>query len=51
MEEDCLGCRLTSGGGLLAASAYIYHQSSNKVKLNRVGMLIVSAGRILIFFF
>lgn len=46
MEEDCLGCRLVSGGGLIAAGAFIYYQASSKTKFNKTGMIIVSAGNI-----
>ncbi|KAG5681739.1 hypothetical protein PVAND_011148 [Polypedilum vanderplanki] len=42
-EDDCLGCRLASGGGLFAASIYIYRHSLNKSRINRNGMLLFSA--------
>lgn len=47
MEEDCLACRLASGGGLIVASSYIYHQASSKSRLNKIGMLFISAGEII----
>lgn len=44
-DDDCLGCRLASGGGLFLAAIYIYRQSLNqKTKFNRNGMFLISAG-------
>ena len=44
-DDDCLGCRLASGGGLFAAGAYIYRHSLNKSNFNRTGMLFISTGK------
>lgn len=44
MDEDCLGCRLVSGGGLIAASAFIYYQAVDKTKFNKIGMYTIAAG-------
>lgn len=44
MEEDCLGCRLASGGALVAASAYIYSHASTKSKSSKIPMYFVAAG-------
>ncbi|CRK92998.1 CLUMA_CG006549, isoform A, partial [Clunio marinus] len=35
-------CRLTSGGGLLISSAFVYYHSLNKAKINRYGMSAIS---------
>lgn len=44
-EEDCLGCRLVSGGGLALAGLYIYRQSLNqKTQFNKFGTLLISVG-------
>lgn len=43
-EEDCLGCRLASAGGLFIACVYIYRQALNKTPFNRYGMLSISTG-------
>ncbi|CAG9805602.1 unnamed protein product [Chironomus riparius] len=41
-DNDCLGCRLASAGGLYIASVYIYRQSLGKTRLNRNGMILIS---------
>jgi len=44
-NNDCLGCRIVSGTGLLGASAYILFQSkSNTNKWGRLAMNIMSIG-------
>lgn len=49
-DEDCLGCRLVSGGGLALGALFIYRQSLNqKTKFNKIGMLMISSGKILLY--
>lgn len=51
-DDDCLGCRLVSGGGLAIGSLYIYRQSLHqKTRFNRYGMLMISTGKIYLFIF
>ena len=45
--EDCLGCRLVSGGGLMAASVYVaYHAARNTHPVGRVISFICSGGKL-----
>lgn len=44
MDIDCLGCRLASGGGLIAAGTFIYYQAINKSRFNKIGMYTIAAG-------
>ena len=45
ISNDCLGCRIGSGSGLLGASAYILFQSkSNSHKWGRLAMKVMSLG-------
>lgn len=44
MNDDCLGCRLVSGGGLIAAGTFIYYQAINKTRFNKIAMYTISAG-------
>lgn len=49
-EENCLECRLASGAGLAVGSLYMYRQSLNqKTKFNKNGMLIISAGKYIVY--
>lgn len=49
-DEDCLGCRLVSGGGLALGALFIYRQSLNqKTKFNKIGMLMISSGKRLLY--
>lgn len=44
-EHDCLSCRLVSSGGLALGSLLLYSQSTKqKTTINRIGILLVSAG-------
>lgn len=42
-STDCIECRVSSGGGLIVASAYIYFQAQKKVGNNKIGMNVIAA--------
>lgn len=46
-EDDCLGCRLVSGGGFCLAGAYIWAQAANKSRGNKIGLYVVATGKII----
>ena len=46
-EDDCLGCRLVSGGGVCLAGAYIWAQAANKSRGNKIGLGFVASGKLI----
>ena len=43
-EDDCLGCRIVSGGGVCLGGVYIWTQAANKSRGNKLGLYVVAAG-------
>lgn len=44
VKEDCLACRLISGGGLIGISVYTYSQARKHPKaFNKIGLMMVTA--------
>lgn len=44
-SEDCLGCRLISGFGIIGIGAYIYYQARHRRTLEKYTMNAISAGK------
>lgn len=43
VKEDCLACRLISGGGLIGISLYTYSQARKHQSFNKYSLVAVTA--------
>lgn len=43
VKEDCIACRLISGGGLIGISLYTFTQARNHKSFNKAGLMAVTA--------
>lgn len=45
-SEDCLACRLTSGGGLIGAGIYVIAQAKKFNSFSRRGITAIGTGKL-----